>query len=404
MKWNDLTMKERSDLMSLFLKHGIGSLSDMRRIYDGEHEETQQMSRPPTRSRREQRIFDRVTAVIERQNPYNYVETPNGTVKIRKGEKPLEDLSATIGAFTAAGDAMDIYDFTQAIKNKDIGNIIKQGIFFLPFVSGAAVNRIVGRDAAQMLKYHGKNSALDDNITRGDIYDARQFWNVSESQISDEEIARVLSKRKRLVEDIKLSLGEEVSPHIKDIVLSKNKGLRTPDFEGGESMVYDLGDKVLKVSRNIGEDINTAAKRTLSKNYLGEYGEPLEYLGFLNHDKGRSLVYTQSKVSSYGFDGTDEALKELKKIGWQFEGPFDDIYMSPNGFIVNDIGGNNIGINNKGKTVVFDPLSVSYKYAPANFGKSMLFDGESIIPDFNNLSPLKKYGGKLKKKAKRFGN
>lgn len=34
MKWNDLTMKERSDLMSLFLKHGIGSLSDMRRIYD----------------------------------------------------------------------------------------------------------------------------------------------------------------------------------------------------------------------------------------------------------------------------------------------------------------------------------------------------------------------------------
>lgn len=35
MKWNDLTMKERSDLMSLFLKHGIGSLSDMRHIYDG---------------------------------------------------------------------------------------------------------------------------------------------------------------------------------------------------------------------------------------------------------------------------------------------------------------------------------------------------------------------------------
>ena len=37
-KWNDLTMKERSDLMSLFLKHGIGSLSDMKRIYDGEQD------------------------------------------------------------------------------------------------------------------------------------------------------------------------------------------------------------------------------------------------------------------------------------------------------------------------------------------------------------------------------
>ena len=34
MKWNDLTMKERSDLMSLFLKAGVGSLSDMKRIYN----------------------------------------------------------------------------------------------------------------------------------------------------------------------------------------------------------------------------------------------------------------------------------------------------------------------------------------------------------------------------------
>ena len=34
MKWNDLTMRERSDLMSLFLKAGVGSLSDMKKIYD----------------------------------------------------------------------------------------------------------------------------------------------------------------------------------------------------------------------------------------------------------------------------------------------------------------------------------------------------------------------------------
>ena len=36
MKWNGLTMKERSDLMGLFLKSGVGSLSDMKHIYDGE--------------------------------------------------------------------------------------------------------------------------------------------------------------------------------------------------------------------------------------------------------------------------------------------------------------------------------------------------------------------------------
>ena len=33
--WTDLSMKDKSELMSLFLKQGISSLSDMRRIYDG---------------------------------------------------------------------------------------------------------------------------------------------------------------------------------------------------------------------------------------------------------------------------------------------------------------------------------------------------------------------------------
>lgn len=33
--WTDLSMKDKSDLMSLFLKQGISSLSNMKRIYDG---------------------------------------------------------------------------------------------------------------------------------------------------------------------------------------------------------------------------------------------------------------------------------------------------------------------------------------------------------------------------------
>ena len=36
--WTDLSMKDKSELMSLFLKQGISSLSDMRRIYDGEQD------------------------------------------------------------------------------------------------------------------------------------------------------------------------------------------------------------------------------------------------------------------------------------------------------------------------------------------------------------------------------
>ena len=36
--WADLSMKNKSELMGLFLKQGISSLSDMRRIYDGEQD------------------------------------------------------------------------------------------------------------------------------------------------------------------------------------------------------------------------------------------------------------------------------------------------------------------------------------------------------------------------------
>ena len=35
MKWNDLTMRERADLMSLFLDNGVSSLKEMMHIYDG---------------------------------------------------------------------------------------------------------------------------------------------------------------------------------------------------------------------------------------------------------------------------------------------------------------------------------------------------------------------------------
>ena len=35
MKWSDLSLRERTDLMSLFLDNGVSSLKEMRHIYDG---------------------------------------------------------------------------------------------------------------------------------------------------------------------------------------------------------------------------------------------------------------------------------------------------------------------------------------------------------------------------------
>lgn len=61
MKWNDLTMKERSDLMSLFLKNGIGSLSDMRRIYDGEHDTGLQKMTPQEQAEAQIRVSNGIS-------------------------------------------------------------------------------------------------------------------------------------------------------------------------------------------------------------------------------------------------------------------------------------------------------------------------------------------------------
>ena len=36
--WTDLSIKDKSDLMRIFLNNGVSSLSDMRRIYDGEQD------------------------------------------------------------------------------------------------------------------------------------------------------------------------------------------------------------------------------------------------------------------------------------------------------------------------------------------------------------------------------
>lgn len=114
MKWNDLTMKERSDLMSLFLKHGIGSLSDMRRIYDGIHDNPEEdnwlvrarknvtdwlgITNHYTDYRRNQRVTDAILKEYELANdpPGPAHRLPDGTISY--GEKPLVNVDGLIAA------------------------------------------------------------------------------------------------------------------------------------------------------------------------------------------------------------------------------------------------------------------------------------------------------------------
>lgn len=136
MKWNDLTMKERSDLMGMFLKHGMDSLSDMRRIYDdGGY-------RPSTRSMKEQRMFDSVTEAIEKQNPYLYIDTLEGTVKVRKGEKPLE-VDNTIVDFTPAGDFSDFTSAGSELFRGNLGGAASYAaLMFLPNILQGGIKKV----------------------------------------------------------------------------------------------------------------------------------------------------------------------------------------------------------------------------------------------------------------------
>lgn len=64
--WTDLSMKDKSDLMSLFLKQGISSLSDMKRVYDGLSD---------TRSYKDwkEKIKNYKNIDIDRDNSYDYL-------------------------------------------------------------------------------------------------------------------------------------------------------------------------------------------------------------------------------------------------------------------------------------------------------------------------------------------
>ena len=114
MKWSDLTMRERSDLMSLFLKHGIGSLSDMRNIYDGLHDNPQEdnwlvrarknvtdflgITDHYTDYKRNKRIADAVIRKYELANdpPGPAHRLPDGTISY--GEEPLINVDGALAA------------------------------------------------------------------------------------------------------------------------------------------------------------------------------------------------------------------------------------------------------------------------------------------------------------------
>ena len=178
-------MKERSDLMSLFLKHGIGSLSDMRHIYDS-HKDYQpkghtfkvggQTERPEddnwlvrarknvtdwlgitnhyTEHRRNQAVADAVLKEYELENdpPGPAHRLPDGTVSY--GEEPLvnEDGMITAAVVPALGTGETLLNMGRGIASGNPGYALASVVG--EFAPGAGKALKTGaRGVENILKY-----------------------------------------------------------------------------------------------------------------------------------------------------------------------------------------------------------------------------------------------------------
>lgn len=165
MKWNDLTMKERSDLMSLFLKAGVGSLSDMRHIYDGEQNNELILDEYGGGTLKESKVSATLTRdqwnklykegkVSLSQIPRKYqswIESENSQFKkgisqaISDSGSDIGKLALTIGSFMPiVGTARDIVDIgTQIATGNYLGAGVTAATALLPGAIGEVAEKVI---------------------------------------------------------------------------------------------------------------------------------------------------------------------------------------------------------------------------------------------------------------------
>ena len=141
MKWNDLTMKERSDLMSLFLKAGVGSLSDMKRIYEESinldntsiHKYSGEEDNPG--------IWEDLTNWAKKK--WNEVFSKNNTTtrfqRVLENDSPTKQLSEEWE--DAANEAMK-YSIPRDVQAKEWTPYIREKEIKIPFVGRASTNML----------------------------------------------------------------------------------------------------------------------------------------------------------------------------------------------------------------------------------------------------------------------
>jgi hypothetical protein len=141
MKWNDLTMRERSDLMSLFLKAGVGSLSDMKKIYEEStnldntsiHKYSGEDDNPG--------IWEDLTNWAKKK--WNEVFSKNNITtrfqRVLENDSPTKQLSEEWE--DAANEAMK-YSIPRDVQAKEWTPYIREKEIKIPFVGRASTNML----------------------------------------------------------------------------------------------------------------------------------------------------------------------------------------------------------------------------------------------------------------------
>lgn len=334
MKWNDLTMKERSDLMSLFLKAGVGSLSDMKHIYDGT-KDIIPMQTDDNGNLRDSITPATVSASLSRDEWNNLYA---------QGKVSLSQIPRKYQSWIEGQNSKFKADITKAMHNAGENYLIPA------FLTAATLNPIIGR--ASDIASIGSQIATG-NFTGAAIDAATAFL----PEVLEKPITQFLRKRRFL----------------KNIP-------KVPDFEGSESSVYIEGDRVFKIpdqgmAPNTKEEAKRIAKTFMDKRNSIPNQASLKYEGLVpsqtpKFDKnGNPLyypVFSQEKMLPFSNNISEIEQEYIMKrlddrmnpYGWTRQG---SEYVHPSGKHVSDLKPENLATGNDGNIYIIDGDVWGYK-------------------------------------------
>lgn len=150
----------------------------------------------------------------------------NGQPEFTSGEQPLVPLDQAIAGFTAAGDAMDVYDIGDAVKNGDIKTALQlSAISLLPGRTKTTLEMFKAAKAAnRAAQVSGQVRLFDTPLLDRNMEDA-----IAEMKVREEKsAARAKTKMKKLVDSGGYPASTVPNEYVEEI--TREMGISADDF------------------------------------------------------------------------------------------------------------------------------------------------------------------------------